>query len=73
MGPPSSERIDHLQRKKQEIAVVRADGYPRGLVTSTNALDAIAGELEDPGDVGRRDRSRQDPEPVAPSSPGARP
>ena len=73
MGPPISERIDHLQRKKQDIAVVHADGHPRSLVTSTNAFDAIAGELEEPGDVGRRDRSRQDPEPVGPSSPGARP
>jgi len=54
MGPAIGERIDHLQRKKQEIAVVHADGHPRGLVTSTNAFDAIAGELE---------------EPVAPSSP----
>lgn len=70
---PISDLIDRLQQKQQEIAIVHAEEGPRGIVTSTDAFEAIAGELEDPADAGRRDRSRQDPEPVAPSSSGARP
>jgi CBS domain containing-hemolysin-like protein len=70
---PISDLIDRLQTKQQEIALVRTDGHTRGLVTSTDAFEAIAGELEDPDDVGREPRSRQDPEPVSPSSTGARP
>jgi CBS domain containing-hemolysin-like protein len=70
---PISDLIDRLQKKQQEIAIVRSDGSPRGLVTSTDAFEAIAGELEDPGDVGRPPKSREDPEPVSPSPSGARP
>jgi CBS domain containing-hemolysin-like protein len=51
---PVSDLIDRLQRQQQEIALVRTAGHVRGLVTSTDAFEAIAGELEDPGDVGRR-------------------
>lgn len=50
---PISDFIDRLQRKQQEIALVRTDGDVQGLVTSTDAFEAIAGELEDPDDVGR--------------------
>ena len=50
---PVSDLIDRLQRQQQEIALVRTAGHVRGLVTSTDAFEAIAGELEDPGDVGR--------------------
>lgn len=50
---PISDLIDRLQEEQQEIALVRTDGYVRGLVTSTDAFEAIAGELEDPDDVGR--------------------
>jgi len=70
---PISDLIDRLQQKQQEIALVRSDGHSRGLVTSTDAFEAIAGELEDPGDVGRESRSRPDPEPVSPSASGAQP
>jgi CBS domain containing-hemolysin-like protein len=70
---PISALIDRLQQKQQELALVSAEGQIRGLVTSTDAFEAIAGELEDPGDVGREPESRPDPEPVAPSSSGARP
>jgi CBS domain containing-hemolysin-like protein len=49
-----SDLIDRLQRKQQEIAIVRTDGQVRGLVTSTDAFEAIAGEMEDPGDVVRQ-------------------
>lgn len=51
---PISALIDRLQSKQQEIAIVRSNGRASGLVTSTDAFEAIAGELEDPGDVGRR-------------------
>jgi CBS domain containing-hemolysin-like protein len=49
---PISDLIDRLQQKQQEIALVRTEGHVRGLVTSTDAFEAIAGELEDPDDVG---------------------
>lgn len=51
---PVSDLIDRLQRKKQELALVRGHDHVQGLVTSTDAFEAIAGELEDPGDVDRR-------------------
>jgi len=52
-GPdlPVSELIDRLQREKQELARVRNDGAVLGLVTATDAFEAIAGEMEDPMDV----------------------
>ena len=50
---PISDLIDRLQQKQQEIALVRTGGHVRGLVTSTDAFEAIAGELEDPDDVGQ--------------------
>jgi len=53
---PISDLIDRLQRKQQEIAVVRAEGDVQGIVTSTDAFEAIAGEMEDPGDVVRKQR-----------------
>ena len=53
---PISDLIDRLQRKQQEIAVVRAEGDVQGIVTSTDAFEAIAGEMEDPGDVVRQQR-----------------
>ncbi|MFB6099506.1 MAG: CBS domain-containing protein, partial [Salinibacter sp.] len=51
---PVSDLIDRLQRKQQELALVGTEGDVQGLVTSTDAFEAIAGELEDPGDVDRR-------------------
>jgi CBS domain containing-hemolysin-like protein len=58
---PISDLIDRLQRKQQELALVESEGNVRGLVTSTDAFEAIAGELEDPGDVDRQ----PDREPVS--------
>lgn len=55
---PISEFIDRLQSKQQEVALVREKGAVLGLVTSTDAFEAIAGELEDPGDVDR-EKARQ--------------
>jgi len=57
---PVSVLIDRLQQEQQEIALVRADGHVRGLVTSTDAFEAIAGELEDPGDVVQRETAGTD-------------
>jgi CBS domain containing-hemolysin-like protein len=64
---PVSDLIDRLQKKQQEIAIVRAEGHARGLVTSTDAFEAIAGELEDPGDVHRK----QDESPLEAPAPSA--
>lgn len=55
---PISALIDRLQQKQQEIALVQTDEDVEGLVTSTDAFEAIAGELEDPGDVVRREEER---------------
>jgi CBS domain containing-hemolysin-like protein len=54
---PISDLIDRLQQKQQEIAIVRTEDHVRGLVTSTDAFEAIAGEMEDPGDVVRQQRA----------------
>jgi CBS domain containing-hemolysin-like protein len=70
---PISDLIDRPQKRRQEIVLVCTDGHSRGLVTSADAFEAIAGGLEDPSDVGREPRSRQGPEPVSPSASGARP
>lgn len=51
---PVSDLIDRLQKKQQEIAIVQSNGRVRGFVTSTDAFEAIAGELEDPRDVVRQ-------------------
>jgi len=51
---PVSDLIDRLQHEQQELALVQENRDVQGLVTSTDAFEAIAGELEDPGDVDRR-------------------
>jgi len=56
---PVSDLIDRLQRKQQELALVREDDHVQGLVTATDAFEAIAGELEDPGDVDRRNAANR--------------
>lgn len=59
---PVSDFIDRLQKEQQEMALVRPSGSPNddvdGLVTTTDAFEAIAGELEDPVDVTRRAHQR---------------
>ena len=42
--------IDQLQAARQELALVLEEGTVVGLVTTTDAFEAIAGELEDPLD-----------------------
>lgn len=50
---PISELVDRFQDERQEMAVVEdEDGTVVGLVTSTDALEAIIGELRDPFDEG---------------------
>lgn len=48
---PISELVDRFQDERQEMALVEdEDGTVVGLVTSTDALEAIIGELRDPFD-----------------------
>lgn len=48
---PVSQAIDRFQEARQELALVRDDeGRVAGLVTATDAFEAIAGQLEDPLD-----------------------
>jgi CBS domain containing-hemolysin-like protein len=49
-----SDAIDRFQAERQELALVLADGETVGLLTATDALEAVMGELEDPLDGGRR-------------------
>jgi CBS domain containing-hemolysin-like protein len=52
-----SDAIDRFQAERQELALVLADGETVGLLTATDALEAVMGELEDPLDgTGRPDR-----------------
>ncbi|NHN59750.1 MULTISPECIES: CNNM domain-containing protein [Halorussus] len=45
-----SDAIDRFQAEGQELALVLSDGDVVGLVTATDALEAVMGELEDPLD-----------------------
>jgi len=66
---PVSDLIDRLQRKQQELALVREGDHVHGLVTATDAFEAIAGELEDPGDVDRRQAANRAAPASAPRAP----
>jgi IMP dehydrogenase len=48
---PLSEAVDQFQRENQELALVLEDGEVVGLLTATDALEAVMGEIEDPLDV----------------------
>jgi CBS domain containing-hemolysin-like protein len=45
-----SDAFDQFQAQDQELALVLEDGEVVGLVTATDALEAVMGELEDPLD-----------------------
>ena len=45
-----SDAIDQFQAQNQELALVLDDGEVVGLVTATDALEAVMGEIEDPLD-----------------------
>jgi CBS domain containing-hemolysin-like protein len=49
-----SDAIDRFQAERQELALVLSDGDVVGLLTATDALEAVMGEFEDPLDEGRR-------------------
>jgi len=57
-----SDAFDQFQAQDQELALVLEDGEVVGLVTATDALEAVMGELEDPldrayGDTDEVDRT----------------
>ncbi|MFC4551850.1 MULTISPECIES: CNNM domain-containing protein [Halorussus] len=52
---PVSEAIDRFQAENQELALVESEGDVVGLVTATDAFEAVLGDLEDPVDVGEAD------------------
>ncbi|WP_254840273.1 CNNM domain-containing protein [Natronomonas marina] len=45
-----SDAIDQFQAESQELALVLSEGEVVGLVTATDAFEAVMGELEDPLD-----------------------
>lgn len=49
-GRSVNELVDVLQEHEQELALVKEDGRVVGLVTVTDAFEAIVGELRDPFD-----------------------
>ena len=49
-----SELIDRFQAEGQELALVREEGTVAGLVTVTDAVEAITGEVTDPLDAEKR-------------------
>jgi len=46
-----SDAFDQFQAEQQELALVLRDGKVVGLVTATDALEAVMGDLEDPLDT----------------------
>lgn len=47
-----SDAYDQFQAESQELALVIEDGEIVGLITATDALEAVMGQLEDPLDAG---------------------
>ncbi|MFW6317418.1 MAG: CNNM domain-containing protein [Halorubrum sp.] len=52
-----SDAVDRFQEASQELALVVDDGRVAGLITATDALEAVVGEIEDPLDVAVGGRS----------------
>jgi CBS domain containing-hemolysin-like protein len=50
-GTSLSDAFDQFQAEDQELALVLRDGEVLGLVTATDTLEAVMGDLEDPLDV----------------------
>ncbi|MFC7177048.1 CNNM domain-containing protein [Halosegnis marinus] len=46
-----SDAVDQFQTQHQELALVMGDGEVVGLLTATDALESVMGEIEDPYDV----------------------
>ncbi|MGM0447758.1 MAG: CNNM domain-containing protein [Methanobacteriota archaeon] len=47
-----SDAYDQFQAESQELALVTEDGEVAGLLTATDAMEAVMGQLEDPLDAG---------------------
>jgi IMP dehydrogenase len=47
-----SDAFDRFQAESQELALVIEDGEVVGLITATDAMEAVMGQLEDPLDAG---------------------
>jgi len=45
-----SEAVDRFQADHQELALIEANREVVGLITATDALEAVMGEIEDPLD-----------------------
>jgi len=52
--------VDQFQEEHQELALVDRDGEIVGLVTATDALEAVMGEIEDPLDLTFQDGGTTD-------------
>jgi IMP dehydrogenase len=50
-GTTVSDAFDQFQTEGQELALVLRDGEVVGLLTATDALEAVMGDLEDPLDA----------------------
>jgi len=46
-----SDAFDQFQAESQELALVIEDGEVVGLITATDAMEAVMGQLEDPLDA----------------------
>lgn len=55
-----SRLIDCFQQQNQELALVEERGRVVGLITVTEALEATAGEIDDPFDLPGCDGSPRD-------------
>ena len=55
-----SDAFDQFQAESQELALVLSEGEVVGLLTATDALEAVMGELEDPLDDAAGTRSPSD-------------
>ncbi|WP_435362042.1 CNNM domain-containing protein [Haloarchaeobius sp. DFWS5] len=53
-----SDAVDRFQAERQELALVLADGEVVGLLTATDALETVMGDIEDPLDGESRTDTR---------------
>ncbi|KAB7518038.1 CNNM domain-containing protein [Halosegnis rubeus] len=51
-----TDAYDQFQTQHQELALVMGDGEVVGLLTATDALETVMGEIEDPYDIEASDR-----------------
>ncbi|MFC6615262.1 CNNM domain-containing protein [Halopenitus salinus] len=63
-GTSLSEAFDRFQENRQELALVFRDDEAIGLITATDALEAVMGQLEDPLDRAWGDDSNGSDDPA---------